>query len=238
MVCTWKITALSNKRIKLYFDNFRLESGLCSSNDYLEVRDGSSSTSLRKGTYCGSSAPPTITSSGRYLWVRFRSDSQTTYRGFQARYEVISKSQSKSSSMVGTVIGVLVGIGFIITIIVIAIYLVKRKNRRVVTTQPLTTTTTVTTNHPPPAGYAPPNPQQYPRAPGPPPLPPPGIHPGPPPPLGPPHLQYGPYNPAPGMAYGAYAYPPQPPGAMPLAQAPPPYYQTEGMKAGPTTVEL
>ena len=96
MVCTWKITVLSNKRIKLYFDNFRLESGLCSSNDYLEVRDGPSSTSLRKGTYCGSSAPPTITSSGRYLWVRFRSDSQTTYRGFQARYEVISKSQSKS----------------------------------------------------------------------------------------------------------------------------------------------
>jgi len=91
MLCTWKITAPSGKRVKLYFNYFRLESGVCSSNDYLEVRDGSSSTSLKKGTYCGSYAP-TITSSGRYLWLRFRSDSQLRYKGFQARYEVISKS--------------------------------------------------------------------------------------------------------------------------------------------------
>ena len=91
MLCTWKITAPSDKRVKLYFNYFRLESGVCSSNDYLEVRDGSSSTSLKKGTYCGSYAP-TITSSGRYLWLRFRSDSQLRYKGFQARYEVISES--------------------------------------------------------------------------------------------------------------------------------------------------
>lgn len=91
MLCTWKITAPSGKRVKLYFNHFRLEGGVCSSNDYLEVRDGSSSTSLKKGAYCGGYAP-TITSSGRYLWLRFRSDSQLRYKGFQAQYEVISKS--------------------------------------------------------------------------------------------------------------------------------------------------
>lgn len=91
MLCTWKITAPSGKRIKLSFNYFRLESGTCSSNDYLEVRDGPSSTSLRKGTYCGSNAP-TITSSGRYLWLRFRSDAQLSFKGFQARCEVLSKS--------------------------------------------------------------------------------------------------------------------------------------------------
>lgn len=91
MLCTWKITAPSGKRIKLSFNYFRLESGTCSSNDYLEVRDGSSSTSLKKGTYCGSYAP-TITSSDRYLWVRFRSDALSSYKGFQARYEVVSRS--------------------------------------------------------------------------------------------------------------------------------------------------
>ena len=91
MICTWKITVPSGKRIKLYFDSFRLESGVCSANDYLEIRDGSSSTSLKKGTYCGSYAS-TVTSSGRHLWVRFRSDSAIGYKGFQARYEVISKS--------------------------------------------------------------------------------------------------------------------------------------------------
>lgn len=91
MVCTWKITAASGKRLKLSFNSFSLESGVCSTNDYLEVRDGSSSTSVRKGTYCGTYAP-TITSSGQYLWVRFRSDSQFGYGGFEARYTVFSAS--------------------------------------------------------------------------------------------------------------------------------------------------
>lgn len=91
MVCTWKITAPSGKRLKLSFNSFSLESGVCSTNDYLEVRDGSSSTSVRKGTYCGTYAP-TITSSGQYLWVRFRSDSQFGNDGFEARYTVFSAS--------------------------------------------------------------------------------------------------------------------------------------------------
>lgn len=242
MLCTWKITAPSGKRVKLYFNYFRLESGVCSSNDYLEVRDGSSSTSLKKGTYCGSYAP-TITSSGRYLWLRFRSDAQLRYKGFQARYEVVSKS----SSMVGTVVGVLIGIGVLVAIIVFVIYLAKRKNRRVVAARALsstTATTTVTTSQSIPAGYTHPIPQQYPSVAEPPPRPPPGTHvqPGPPQ-LGPHHSypQGGPYNSAPGIpmnpAYGAYTHA-QPPGAMATTQAPPPYYQTEGMKAAPTNVEL
>lgn len=88
MVCTWKITAPAGKRIKISFNYFRLESGICSSNDFLEVRDGSSSTSIRKGTYCGSYVP-TITSSGQYLWIRFRSDSLIGYKGFEARYSFV-----------------------------------------------------------------------------------------------------------------------------------------------------
>lgn len=89
MVCTWKITSPAGKRIKISFNYFRLESGICSSNDFLEVRDGSSSTSIRKGTYCGSYAP-TITSSGQYLWIRFRSGSLIGYnKGFEARYSFV-----------------------------------------------------------------------------------------------------------------------------------------------------
>jgi len=146
---------------------------------------------------------------------------------------------------VGTVVGVLVGIGVIVAIIAFVIYFVKRKNRRAVATRALsstTTTSTVTTNQPLPAGYTQPNPQQYPSVVAPPPRPPPGTQPGPPP-LGS-HQTYpqgGSYNAAPGMSmspvYGAYGGQPQPAGAIPTTQAPPPYYQTEGMKAGPTTVE-
>lgn len=151
--------------------------------------------------------------------------------------------------MVGTVVGVLVAIVVIVAIIAFVIYLVKRKKRTAVAARALSTTTsttTVTTNQPLPAGYPQPNLQhaQYPSVAGPPSRPLPATQPGPPP-LGPHHAypQGGPYNSAPGFpmnpVYGAYAHAqaPQPPGAMPTTQAPPPYYQTEGMKAVPTTVE-
>ena len=42
-----------------------------------------------KGTYCGSYAPST-TSSNRFLWIRFRSDSSFSYKGFEARYTVVT----------------------------------------------------------------------------------------------------------------------------------------------------
>ena len=145
-----------------------------------------------------------------------------------------------TASMVGTVVGVLVGIGFLVAIIVFVIYLVKRKNRRAVAARALssttTTTTTVTTNQAIPAGYTQPIPQQYPTVAGPP--PPPGTEPGPSP-LGPhhPYPHGGPYNSAPDISmnpvYGSYTHA-QPSGAMTTMQAPPPYYETEGMKAGPT----
>ena len=91
MMCTWKITAPSGSTLRLTFNYFRLGSGTCSTGDYLEVRDGSSSTSTRKGTYCGSYAP-SITSSGRYLWIRFRSDSSMSYKGFEARYTIVTQT--------------------------------------------------------------------------------------------------------------------------------------------------
>ena len=94
MMCTWRITAPSGSRLQLTFNYFRLESSPCSTRDYLEVRDGSSSTSATKGTYCGSNAP-SITSSGRYLWIRFRSDFSFSYKGFDARYTIVTAPRSK-----------------------------------------------------------------------------------------------------------------------------------------------
>ncbi|XP_044176025.1 tolloid-like protein 1 [Acropora millepora] len=136
MMCTWKITAPSGSRLMLTFNYFRLENGTCSTRDYLEVRDGSSSTSTRKGTYCGSYAP-SITSSGRYLWIRFRSDSSVSYKGFEARYTILPPTTSKtlvtttSKTHVGTVVGVVVAIVVALVIIMAVIFLVKKKNRRV-----------------------------------------------------------------------------------------------------------
>ncbi|XP_067046523.1 tolloid-like protein 1 isoform X2 [Acropora muricata] len=137
MMCTWRITAPSGSRLRLTFNYFTLESSPCSTRDYLEVRDGSSSTSASKGTYCGSNAP-SITSSGRYLWIRFRSDFSLSYKGFDARYTIVTApSTSKtvvtttSKTHVGTVVGVVVAIVVALAIIMAVIYLVKKKNRRV-----------------------------------------------------------------------------------------------------------
>ncbi|XP_044176251.1 bone morphogenetic protein 1-like isoform X2 [Acropora millepora] len=91
MMCTWRITAPSGSRLLLTFNYFRLESGPCSTRDYLEVRDGSSSTSTRIGTFCGTYAL-NILSSGPYLWIRFRSDSLLSYKGFHARYTIVTPS--------------------------------------------------------------------------------------------------------------------------------------------------
>ena len=89
MMCTWTITAPSGLRIILTFNYFRLQSGPCSTYDELEVRDGSSSTSTMKGTYCGTYAP-NIISSGRYLWIRFHSGPSLSYKGFDARYTIVT----------------------------------------------------------------------------------------------------------------------------------------------------
>ena len=61
-------------------------------NSRVGLKWGLSSTSLQKETYCRNSASA-ITFSDCSLWMpQFRSDSLTSYRGFQARCEVISKS--------------------------------------------------------------------------------------------------------------------------------------------------
>ncbi|XP_068718405.1 embryonic protein UVS.2-like isoform X1 [Montipora capricornis] len=219
MVCTWKITAPSAKKLKLNFNYFRLESGVCSTNDFLEVRDGSSSTSIIKGKYCGTYAP-TITSSGRYLWIRFRSDATLSYKGFEARYTVVNQSSSKA----GIIVGVLVVVVVVITTIIVVIYCVKRKKRRIENSHAVpvaTATNTVTRTQVQSTQYGQPVPQQY-QFRGMQTRPPPSVNPGPPPFLG-----YG----MPNAVYvaptgtGFSAYPP-PQGVAPVAQAPPAYYSS------------
>lgn len=93
MQCTWKITVPSGKKIRLSIDYMSMQSKLFCTADYLQVRDGYYSTSSKKGDYCGSTRK-TIYSSGRYMWIRFRSDHLYNYKGFKLSY-----STQESSSM-------------------------------------------------------------------------------------------------------------------------------------------
>lgn len=59
--------------------------------DYLEIRDGAHGYSNLLGSFCGNKHPPPITSSDRYLWLRFASDENIQYTGFHAVYWYIPR---------------------------------------------------------------------------------------------------------------------------------------------------
>jgi len=88
--CIWIIKAQPDHRIKFKFLNFDVENcsaapGRCQC-DYVEVRDGNSSSSFLIGRYCGSVIPSELFSSSRYLWIQFVSDNQINKIGFVAEY--------------------------------------------------------------------------------------------------------------------------------------------------------
>lgn len=88
--CDWLITVPEGNIVKLVFDSFHLESDRYSRvclRDYVEVLDGNSSSSASKGRFCGNRSPEKIRSSGRYMWVRFRSDNVWSWHtGFMATF--------------------------------------------------------------------------------------------------------------------------------------------------------
>ena len=60
----------------------------------MQIRDGGHGFSTLIGQYCGTEFPPMITSRERKLWLRFHSDENIEYRGFQIVYEFIPRPTS------------------------------------------------------------------------------------------------------------------------------------------------
>ena len=75
------------QHVRLHFVGFDLESHPSCRYDSVKVYDGRSNTSPLKGTYCGSSMPADITSSGSAMFVSFTSDSSVTKAGFRIRFQ-------------------------------------------------------------------------------------------------------------------------------------------------------
>ena len=90
--CVWLITVPESKIVRLSFESFDLEWSSECTADYVEVRDGSSRYSRSKGRFCGSTVPEDVFSTGRYMHVRFRSDSEYSfYLGFKATFTAEDK---------------------------------------------------------------------------------------------------------------------------------------------------
>ena len=97
VTCSWIIEAPENHFLQLTFETFELETCTISlvvcSCDQVEVRDGQNASSPKLKKLCGNSRPSPLQSSGRYLWVEFKSDWWTTRKGFNATFKA-SKSRN------------------------------------------------------------------------------------------------------------------------------------------------
>ena len=95
--CSWLITAPSNQRVLLYFASFQLEDHAFCRYGSVSIYDGKKSNASHRLTRkCGSTIPLPIYSSGRYLFVIFRSDSSISFQGFAAKFSSLTNSSGKA----------------------------------------------------------------------------------------------------------------------------------------------
>ena len=80
--CKWVIDPGNKDSIKLSFDQFSTEK----SQDQVIVYDGPDTSASVIGTFSGSSLPPSVTSSGGSMLVRFVSDDRRRKSGWSANY--------------------------------------------------------------------------------------------------------------------------------------------------------
>ncbi|KAM7125007.1 neuropilin and tolloid-like protein 1 isoform 2-T2 [Molossus nigricans] len=85
--CIYIIEAAPRQCIELHFDEkYSIEPSWECKFDHIEVRDGPFGFSPIIGRFCGQQNPPTIKSSGRFLWIKFFADGELESVGFSARY--------------------------------------------------------------------------------------------------------------------------------------------------------
>lgn len=91
--CMWRFFAPFGSKVLLYFTTFELEYASACIFDSVELFDGRDNSSPRLSKSCGSSLPSPVYSSGRYMYMQFKSDSSNTKKGFVAHYrELIDSS--------------------------------------------------------------------------------------------------------------------------------------------------
>ncbi|RVE59186.1 hypothetical protein OJAV_G00201620 [Oryzias javanicus] len=85
-ICEWVINQPEGYVVTLDFLSFNVEGGSCLF-DFVEVRDGSSSSSPLLGKFCGSDIPARLQSTQRSMYIQFRTDASISNRGFSAVYD-------------------------------------------------------------------------------------------------------------------------------------------------------
>ncbi|ELT88985.1 hypothetical protein CAPTEDRAFT_219935 [Capitella teleta] len=98
--CIWLIVAPKRYAVKITFvDGMHGESSSGGCSDYLEIRNGSRSSSL-VFSGCDPTIGQEITTSGRWLWIKFFSDEATSFAGFSLNWELVSDVSVSNKSPV------------------------------------------------------------------------------------------------------------------------------------------
>ncbi|KAF6722152.1 Cubilin [Oryzias melastigma] len=85
-LCEWVINQPEGYVVTLDFLSFDVEGGSCLF-DFVEVRDGSTSSSPLLGKFCGSDIPARLQSTQRSMYIQFRTDASISNHGFAAVYD-------------------------------------------------------------------------------------------------------------------------------------------------------
>ncbi|XP_032802376.2 neuropilin-2-like isoform X1 [Petromyzon marinus] len=99
LMCEWLVQApQSDQRIILNFNpHFEVERTNDCRYDFVEIRDGADDSAPLLGKFCGNIAPPSQTSSGATLFIRFKSDYATQGAGFSLRYEIYKTDECSNT---------------------------------------------------------------------------------------------------------------------------------------------
>uniref|UniRef100_A0AAR2KP69 CUB domain-containing protein n=1 Tax=Pygocentrus nattereri TaxID=42514 RepID=A0AAR2KP69_PYGNA len=85
--CVYVLEALPRKRVQLVFDeNYYIEPSFECRFDNIEIRDGPFGFSPLINRFCGSQSPGVVTSTGRFMWIKFTSDEELEGLGFRVDY--------------------------------------------------------------------------------------------------------------------------------------------------------
>ncbi|KAK2819942.1 hypothetical protein Q7C36_021588 [Tachysurus vachellii] len=94
--CVYVLEALPRQRIQLVFDkNYYIEPSFECRFDHLEIRDGPFGFSPLIDRYCGPKSPGLVTSTGRFMWIKFTSDEELEGLGFRVKYTYIADPDFK-----------------------------------------------------------------------------------------------------------------------------------------------
>ncbi|ESP02705.1 hypothetical protein LOTGIDRAFT_137993, partial [Lottia gigantea] len=96
--CTWIIEAAADHNVQLIFLTFDIVLDSYCTGDKVEFKDGPNENSPWIASYCGNISPPNITTTGRYLYIRFISDDQIQTAGMHLFFDQACKISLNDSS--------------------------------------------------------------------------------------------------------------------------------------------